>query len=113
MPCYCLRMMAMLTAAAYAALLPFNANEDILFALNAMQAGVPLITADDSRVYEIAGNGYSETGSIMDIGDKMIRIYTNENYRSELIEKGKTIAATFTPERSAEVLWRSVMKALE
>ena len=105
---------SMLVASAYAVALPFDANEDMFAALNAMQAGVPVITAADSIVNEIADNASAnaEPGTIKDIGDKMIRVYTDESYRSELIDRGKTIAAKFTPERSADILWQSIMKAL-
>ena len=105
---------AKIIAAAYAVILPFNTNEDMFAALHAMQAGVPVIAETDSVVNEIANDAavYAESEVTKDIGDKMIMVYTNENYRSELINKGKTIAATFTPERSTDILWQSIMKAL-
>jgi len=106
---------AMVIAAAYAVVLPFDTKEDMFAALNAMQAGVPVITVADSAVNEITGNAavYAETATTKDIGETMIKLYTDENYRLDLIERGKTIVATFTQERSAGLLWTSVRRALE
>ena len=106
---------AIITAAAYAVILPFNTNQDMFAALIAMQTGVPVIATVDSIVSEIADNAaaYAESVTAKDIGDKMISVYTNESYRSELINRGITIAATYTHERTADILWQSIMKALE
>jgi gliding motility-associated protein GldC len=78
-----------ITAAAYAAILSFNTNEDIIAALNAMKSGVPVITTKGSAVTEVAEDAvlYADK-EIKDIGEKMMQLYTNENLRSERIEKG-------------------------
>ena len=70
--------------------LPFNTNDDVIAALNAMRSGVPVIATRNSAVHEIAGDAasYAEK-EIKDIGEKMIQLYTNEDFRFELIEKGK------------------------
>jgi glycosyltransferase involved in cell wall biosynthesis len=103
---------AMITASAYAILLPFNTNEDMIAALNSMESGVPVIATKNSAISEMAGDAvlYAEKGS--DIGDKMMQLYKDENYRSLLIEKGKSLAATFTQEKTAEQLWQSIVKCL-
>lgn len=104
---------AMITASAYAVVLPFNTNEDTIAALNSMQSGVPVIATKDSVITEMAGDAIlcAEKGA-NDIGDKMMQLYKDENYRSSLIEKGRSLAATFTQEKTAERLWQSIMKGL-
>lgn len=102
---------AAITAAAYAAILPFNASEDLIAALNGMRSGVPVITTRLSSVSEVAGDAavYAEN-DIKDIGDKMIQLYTNENFRSGLIEKGKERVQGFTHEKASELFWDSIIK---
>jgi glycosyltransferase involved in cell wall biosynthesis len=103
---------AMITAAAYAVVFPFNANENIGAALNVMQSGVPVITTKDSSINEIAGDAvlYSEN-EIKDIGEKMMLLYKDENLRYSLIQKGKELVKNFNEEKSAGHLWQSIMKA--
>jgi hypothetical protein len=43
----------------------------------------------------------------------MMQVYTDENYRASLIEKGKKIAGEYTSEKAAELLWQSITRALE
>ena len=104
---------AAITAAAYAAVIPFNASEDLIAALNVMRSGVPLITTRFSSVNEVAGDAavYAENDS-KDIGDKMIQLYTDENFRSGLIGKGKERVKGFTHEKASEFLWHCIIKDL-
>ena len=105
---------SLIIAAAYALIAPFHSNEDIMIALNAMQAGVALITTQSSAIKEIADEAamYAEEGSIKDMGEKMMQVYVDENYRSGLIVKGKARAEMFSPQKTAELLWQSIMKVL-
>ncbi len=103
---------AAITAAAYAAVLPFNTTGDVIAALNAMRSEVPVIATKQSSIHEVAGDAaiYAEN-EIKDIGDKMIQLYTNEDIRSGLIEKGKEWVKGFTHEKASELLWQSILKA--
>ena len=103
---------AEITAAAYAAVLPFNTSGDVIAALNAMQSGVPVIATKNSSVNEVAGDAalYAEN-EIKDIGDKMIHLYTNEDFRFGLVDKGKDRVKGFTHEKAAALLWQSIIKA--
>lgn len=56
---------------------------------------------------------YAETETTKEVGEKMIQVYTDENCRFKLIEKGKRVAATYTNEKAAEILWQSILKVLE
>jgi len=106
---------ALITASAYAVVLPFNNKKNIITALNTMRTGVPVITVKNSVINEVAENATlcAETEAAKDVGEKMIQVYTDENYRFRLIEKGKGIAATYTSEKAAEMLWQSILKVLE
>ena len=105
----------LITASAYAVVLPFNRNGDLIAALNTMRSGVPVIAVKNSIINEVAEEAalYAETEATKDIGEKMIQVYTDENYRFKLIEKGKQVAATCTNEKAAEILWQSILKVLE
>ena len=106
---------ALIAASAYAVVLPFNTNEDLIPVLNTMRSGVPVIAVKNSVVNEVAEDValYAETATAKDIGEKMIQVYTDENYRFKLIEKGKEVAVTYTDENAAEILWQSILKVLE
>lgn len=106
---------ANITAAAYAAILPFHKNEEQINALNAMQSAVPVIASNNSVITEIAGDGalYAEAGDIKDLGEKMMKIYTDENYRSQLINKGVDVSNKFSQEKSVELLWQAIIDALK
>ena len=108
------KIRAAITTAAYAVVLPFNSNEDIFAALNAMGSGVPLIATKNSGVNEVAGDTavYAER-EIKDIGEKMMQLYTNESLRSELIGKGKERVKDFSYEKAAESLWQAIRRPIK
>ena len=87
----------------------------MITALNATRSGVPVITIKNSIINEAFGDAalYSESEATKDVGEKMMQVYTDENYRTRLIEKGKQVAATYTDEKAAEILWQSILKVLE
>ena len=106
---------ALITASAYAVVLPFNTNENLIAALNTMRSGVPVIALKKSAINGVAKDAalYAETETTKEVGEKMIQVYTDENCRFKLIEKGKRVAATYTNEKAAEILWQSILKVLE
>jgi len=109
------KTLALITASAYTVVLPFNRNEEFMAALNALRSGVPVISIKDSVISEVAGDAvlYAETGTIKDIGEKMMQVYTDEDVRFRLIEKGKQAAAIYTYEKAAELLRQSISKVLQ
>ena len=110
-----IKELVLITASAYAVVLPFNENDNMVATLNAMRSGVPVIAVKNSVVNEIANGAalYAETNAIKDVGEKMMQLYTDENHRSQLIEKGKQAAANYTDEKATELLWQSILKVLE
>lgn len=81
--------------------------------LEAMQCDVPVITSADSAMQEIAKDAalYADAASHTDIADKMMLLYKDENRRKELIQKGRQIVRGYSWDRTAELLWQTILKA--
>ena len=82
--------------------------------LEAMKCNVPVITSARSPMEEIAEDAalYAEANNPNDIAEQMMLIYKDENLRNSLIDKGKNIAGHYSWQRTAELLWRSIQKAV-
>lgn len=80
--------------------------------LEAMRCEVPVITSSGSAMQEIAKDGalYAAAGNYNDIAGKMILLYKDENLRKELIRKGQEIAGQYSWDRTATLLWQSIIK---
>lgn len=79
-----------ITAAAYALVHPCRWERFGLPVLDAMKAGVPVLTTEDSPMSELCGMAgmYFNEKDPEDIGEKMIRIYKDEQMRSDMIGTG-------------------------
>ncbi len=82
--------------------------------VEAMKAGVPVITSSTSSMPEIAGNAaiLVDPLSIESIKQAMLLIDKDETLRNELIFKGKLQSARFTWANTAHAVWNSIEKAL-
>lgn len=82
--------------------------------LEAMRCAVPVITSANSSMQEITHGAalYSDPSNYNDIADKMMLLYKDENLRKKLIQKGREIAGQYSWNRTAEVLWQSILKAV-
>lgn len=82
--------------------------------LEAMKCQVPVITSAGSAMQEMSKDAalYADANSYTDIADKMMLLYKDENLRSELIGKSKTIADEYSWERTAALLWQAIQKAV-
>jgi glycosyltransferase involved in cell wall biosynthesis len=47
------------------------------------------------------------------IADAMLQLYSSQNLRKELVAKGIERASEFTWQRTANLLWSSIIKAAE
>jgi glycosyltransferase involved in cell wall biosynthesis len=83
--------------------------------LEAMQCGVPVITAGHSPMEEIAGEAalYADPENIDELAEKMMRLYKDEILRSQLIARGLTIALNYSWDRTADLLWQSILKTAD
>ncbi len=81
--------------------------------LEAMRCNVPVITSANSAMQELAGDAalYAMSNDHNSIAEKMILLYKDESLRSRLIERGKAIVENYNWDKSAALLWESIMKA--
>jgi len=103
-----------ITGSAYAVVYPSLLEGFGVPILEAMKSNVPVVTSAGSSMEEIAQDAalYADPKDFDDIADKMMLIYKDENLRKELIEKGKVIADQYSWQRTAELLWQSILKAV-
>ncbi len=101
-------------ASSYALLYPSLLEGFGVPVLEAMKCNVPVITSSHSSMEEIAKDAalYADAENFEDIAENMMRIYKDENLRKELIEKGKMIAPQYSWQRTAELLWQSILQAV-
>jgi len=80
--------------------------------LEAMRCEVPVITSAGSAMQEMAGDAalYADAESHTAIAEKMMRLYKDEQLRKELIQKGRKLAATYTWDKTAKLLWQTIEK---
>lgn len=104
--------LAAITAAAYAVVYPVFYDSFCTPALEAMQAGVPVITSNKAAMPEICGNAalYINPGDFNDIADKMMLLFKDENKRNELIVSGIPQAAKYNWPETTELLWQAIEK---
>ena len=106
---------AVFISSAYAVIIPENEGQTAQFTLKSMQSGVAILAGENKIVQEYAGESalYFDDKTEKDIGEKMIRIYTDEALRNKLILEGKKNAVNYTIERSADLLWACIIKAVK
>jgi glycosyltransferase involved in cell wall biosynthesis len=106
---------AEIMASAYAFIYPAELEAGFpLSILEAMECHIPVITSLHSPMTEIAKDAalYADTKNVEDLADKIMLIYKDENLRKEVIEKGKIIASQYSWEKTAELLWQTILKAV-
>ncbi len=104
--------LAAITAAAYALVYPVFYDGFCTPALEAMQAGVPVITSNKAAMPEICSNAalYINPDDFNDIADKMMLLFKDENKRNELIASGLQQAAKYNWPITTELLWQAIEK---
>ena len=83
--------------------------------LEALQCNVPGIVSNTSSMPEVAGDAalLVDPTDYQDIADKMQLLYKDEALRSKLIAAAPAQVKKFSWDRSADVLWESMMKCVE
>lgn len=104
-----------ITGAAYGMVYPSVWEGFGVPVLEAMQSGIPVITSANSAMQEIAKEAalYINPTSHTDIADKMMLLYKDENLRNELIQKGQKIAEQYHWDKTAILLWQSIVKSVK
>jgi glycosyltransferase involved in cell wall biosynthesis len=106
-------MRVKIVGAAYGLINPSVYTGFVPSVLQAMKCSVPVITSTGSCMQEMTEGAalYVDVSSHTDIADKMMLLYKDEKLHKELAEKGKLVAEKFTWDRTADLLWQSVLKA--
>lgn len=106
--------LAQVTAAAYAAILPFFDEGFAMTVLQAMQCEVPVITSAGSSMAEIAGDAalYADPAKPEEMAEQMKRIFKDEQLRNKLAAAGKERAKQYNWDKTIELTWQAVEKAV-
>ena len=106
--------LARLAGAAYALVYPSLFEGFGVPVLEGMKAGVPVLTSEKSSMAEIGGDAalYFNPRDHKDMADAMMRIYKDETLRSQLVERGITIAAQYSWSRTASLVWEAIEAAV-
>ena len=80
--------------------------------LEAMHAGVPVVSSNGGALAEIVGNAglLFDPLDVSDISDKLVKIINNPKLRKELITKGHLRARKFSWEKAAKETYRILTK---
>jgi glycosyltransferase involved in cell wall biosynthesis len=99
-----------LLGSAYALIQPVK-RSSALSILNAMQSEIPVISG--RKPDEVSGDTilYSEPLQPESLGEAMIKIFTNEELRNDLIRKGRIWAAQYNLQQAVGLLWESLSSA--
>ncbi len=83
--------------------------------LEAMQAEVPIICSNISALPEIAGDAalLANPFNSKDIKNAMQKLMADENLQRDLIQKGKLQKQKFSWDKSADLLWDSILKCVK
>lgn len=83
--------------------------------LEAMACEVPVITADNSSLKEVAGNAalYVDSKRPKELAEAIIKILENKNIRNDLVKKGTLRAIDFSWKKSAAQMNESIKKAIK
>ncbi|MFN3918217.1 MAG: glycosyltransferase family 4 protein [Flavobacteriales bacterium] len=105
---------ALLIGGAKALLLPSKFEGFGIPIVEAMNCDVPVLTSNTSCMPEIAGDAayFVNPLSIESITLGLSELYHNDALRNSLIEKGKIQRKKYSWNKTAELLWQSIEKAL-
>jgi len=83
--------------------------------LEAMSCNVPVIASETSSIPEVGGDAvmYINPYSVNSITEAMLRMIDTPDLRNDLIKKGSVQLQNFSWDRSADILWKSILSTLE
>ncbi len=95
---------ATVVATAYALIQPFATNN--LFAFDAMQCAVPVLSVTNSMLKEITSDAaiFFDAADEKDMADRMMLIYKDERLRSQIIEKGKDVIKNYQWKKTVDFI---------
>lgn len=103
-----------LIGAAYALVYPSVFEGFGVPPLEAMKCGVPPLTSRGTAMEEICGSAalYFNPDDPEDIGEKLMLIYKDETLRNKLIGNASLVAPQYSWQRTADLLWESIERAI-
>ncbi len=104
-----------ITASAYAlTYVPFFEGFGIPL-VEAMSSGIPVITSNVTSMPEVVEDAgiLVDPFSVNEIARAMEKICSDKDLRKTLIEKGKIQAKKFSWEKTADLLWDSILKTID
>lgn len=83
--------------------------------LEALRCRVPVVAASGTALQEVTGEAglYFKAEDFSDLGERLCDIYKFENMRAMLIAAADSQSALYPWERTAEALWRAIVRAGE
>ena len=106
--------LAKITAAAYAMVYPVLYADLAMAPVQAMQSEVPVVTTHTGALPGICGQAalYSDPEDFKDIAENMMLVFKDEDRSKELVKAGKTQARSYQWDKTVDLLWRSILKAI-
>ena len=82
--------------------------------LEAIKCEVPLAVSNTTSIPEVAGNAaiYFDPSNIESIADSMVKLWSNESLRNELVKNAKMQGKLFNWDIAAAKLYDSIMKCM-
>jgi glycosyltransferase involved in cell wall biosynthesis len=83
--------------------------------VEAMKCELPIISSDKTSLPEVGGEAaiYVNPFSTEDIKNGMLRIFKDQSLREELIENGKSRAQLFSWDKTAKIVWDTIVQVHE
>jgi glycosyltransferase involved in cell wall biosynthesis len=83
--------------------------------IEAMRCEVPILASNVTSLPEIAGEAalYADPREVSEIADGMLKLATDEALKAKLIQKGRIRSREFSWDRSAELLWNSLLHIID
>jgi len=103
-----------LLGAAYAMVYPvYVGDNDVV--LRAMQCDVPMIVSTAVRLPDPASNAvlYADPNNFMDLADKMMLVFKDEDKHNQLVIAGKAVARRINCTKTADMLWECIEAAIK
>ncbi|MEJ7588451.1 MAG: glycosyltransferase [Ferruginibacter sp.] len=102
-------------AAAYAFIDPSRYDSMPLFALRAIQSGIPVLTGITCNLKEIMNDAalYADPENFEDIAQKMMLLFKDETKRRELITRGNAIIQNMGDDQSNALMFDSIFKSID
>jgi glycosyltransferase involved in cell wall biosynthesis len=102
-------------AAAHTVVYPVFVEGRNAIVMEAMQCGVPVVISNAVKLPESLTDAvlYADPGNFLDIADKMMLLFKDEDKRSQLIKVGKTVVQEISPAKTADMLWDCIAASIK